>query len=103
MKIVRDGAEIELTSAELYAAYLEQQHIFDVKDVSVELESVADALNSISGDSEAGCAAGKLLRNPKALDEIADAKRVRMTKYGTPWLTATSDAVYEAIDKMLNN
>ena len=33
MTITRDGKEIELTSRELYDAYFEQQHLFDLEEV----------------------------------------------------------------------
>ncbi len=98
MKIVRDGLEIEMTPEELYAAYLEQQHSFDVGDVVKELQSVADEPDTY--DASEVQAAEKLLQDRKALDEIADAKRARMTRYGTPWLTAVGDAVHEAIDRI---
>lgn len=33
MKIVREGKEIELTGSELFQAYLEQEHLFDIQNI----------------------------------------------------------------------
>lgn len=42
MKITRDGKEYELTQAELYTAFDEQQHLNDISDIDL---NVADYLS----------------------------------------------------------
>ncbi len=39
MTIKREGKEIELTSEELFNAYLEQEHLFDVQNIEDNMES----------------------------------------------------------------
>lgn len=39
MKIVREGKEIELTGSELFQAYLEQEHLFDIQNIEENMES----------------------------------------------------------------
>jgi len=38
MKIMREGKEYELTSDELFNAYLEQEHIFDIQNIENNME-----------------------------------------------------------------
>lgn len=39
MKIIRNGKEYELTGNELFNAYLEQEHLFDVQNIEENMES----------------------------------------------------------------
>lgn len=38
MVIVRDGKEIELTKDEIYSAYLEQESMFDLENIDLNME-----------------------------------------------------------------
>lgn len=39
MKIIRDNKEIELTENELFNAYEEQQHLFDIQNIEDNMKS----------------------------------------------------------------
>lgn len=45
MKIVREGVEIELTHEERFAAYREQQAVFDVENISENFSWIKDQIN----------------------------------------------------------
>ena len=94
MKIVRDGKKYELTSDELYEAYLEKEHEYDVEDVKSELELIID--NDM--DEEAYIEAAKrVYADENKLDDVAREKRRSIDKYGTEWSYAVSDAVKDAV------
>lgn len=38
MKIIREGKEIELTPDEIFQAYLEQEHLFDIQNIENNME-----------------------------------------------------------------
>ncbi len=42
MKIIRDGKEIELTKDELYRAYIEQQEMYDIDNIRMNMENYLD-------------------------------------------------------------
>jgi len=100
MKIVRDGKDYELTSEEVYAAYLEQEHIYDVDDVRSELELIIED----DMDEEAYIEAAKRIYNdPVKLDEVARAKRKCIDKYNMEWGYAVSESVKDAICEEMGN
>lgn len=43
MKIIRNGNEYELTSDELYRAYLEQEHLYDRENIELNMQARLDA------------------------------------------------------------
>lgn len=81
MKIIRNGVEIELTSGEVYSAFLEQQHEFDVVDIIDKIEDERDAY----GDS-----ADVMLAY---VDNIADDMRRNIDKYDMGWRDARDAAI----------
>lgn len=98
MVIKRNGEEIQLTEEELYAAYLEQQHIFDKANVINELETTVDR----------GCEEEKAAEAILASDEKISfiARQVRRChehdgcSYEYAVESCVSDAVADECDKL---
>ena len=100
MKIQREVngqmMEFELTSGELFAAYCEQEHQYDVSDIRDKLEGEMDR-----GEFEAeyGFPVELVLDNPDLLEEMADEKRRNQDKYDMDWEYARDDAIKSIIDE----
>ena len=94
MKIFRDGKEYELTPEELFEAYLEQEHIYDVDDVKSELELI---VVDDTDEEEYIDAAKRIYADEDKLDSVACSKRHKMDKHNMDWVCAVSEAVSEAI------
>ena len=92
MKIIRDGKEYELTHDELYMAYLEQEHEFDVNDVD---SFIYDYEYNMDGDGEKIFynKYGITVERAKAnIDRIAYEKRRNIDKYDMEWRDAVTEA-----------
>ena len=94
MKILRDGKEYELTSDELFAAYLEQEHIYDLDDVKSELELIIE--DDIDEELYVE-AAKRIYSDENMLHNVAYSKRRNMDRYNMEWSYAVSEAVKDAV------
>lgn len=98
MTITRDVPEgtktltIELTSNELSQAYYEQEHIFDVADVRLEIEDG-------HLDTDAGYTPELV---EKYIDEIASRKRKYIDDYGMDWRDAVQEAIKDVLDENMD-
>lgn len=98
MVIVRDNKKICLTPQELEAAYYEQQLLFDIEDVKVELEGfVYDDV----AEEEYVAAAKHILETPTLLRSCAMKKRCIENEYtdcaDPSWVVASIRAIQEVI------
>lgn len=82
MKIVRDGQEYELTSSELYDAYIEQEEIFDRQNIENNIENYLD-----EDEYE------KLKDNHDFIEEAARQLRRNQDKYDMAYEYALDDAI----------
>ena len=82
-------AEIELTSHELYQAYIEQEHIFDKNDVENYFED-----EDPDFETEYGCSRAEAMEK---LDEIAYEMRRNIDKYDMNWYDAREAAIAEKL------
>lgn len=97
MTIVRDNKQIDLTPQEREAAYYEQQLLFDIEDVKMELESFVD---DDVAEEEFVAAAKHILETPALLRACALKKRNIENEYTdcadpswvSCWMAATSSA-----------
>lgn len=96
MIIVRDGVNIELTSQEVFSAYEEQEHIFDVQDVSDELHSIVSA---DVDEEEYVAAAKRILESQELLNSCAYDHRRNIDKYDMDWYSSKELAVKDAVCK----
>lgn len=98
MVIVRDNKQIDLTPQELEAAYYEQQFLFDIEDVKVELESFVD--DDVE-EEEYVAAARRILETPALLRSCAMKKRAIENEYtdcaDPSWVVASIRAIREVI------
>lgn len=98
MVIVRNEHEIELTPEELEAAYYEQQHLFDIEDVKMELESFVD--DDVE-EEEFVAAARRILETPALLRNCAMQKRAIENEYtdcaDPSWVVASVRAIREVL------
>lgn len=96
MKISRvinwEAVEIELTHDEIFMAYCEQEHKFDVDDVDTELDKYeGDGADGASAFlEEYGITVEQARRN---IHRIAYEKRRNMDKYDMDWWYALMDAI----------
>lgn len=82
MKIARDGKEYELTSDELFKAYLEQQNLFDKQNVEENLGSYLNAEEYKS-----------LKDNQAFIEEAAIELRRNLNKYDMEYKSAMIQAI----------
>lgn len=84
MKIERNGIEYELTAQELYAAYCEQQHLNDVSDIELNLDThlSEDEIKDIENSSD-------------FFSEAAYALRKNLDDFGLSFEYAVSTAIEE--------
>lgn len=98
MKISREIGgvvhEIELTDRELYAAYEEQEHIFDREDVREVFDNMTDK-DVLDTYGITASEASSLI------EAMAYEKRRQIDKYGTEWFEARDDAIREIIDRYM--
>lgn len=92
VKIIRYGKEIELLDGELIEAYAEQEHNYDVEDITRELDW-RDGFE----DSE-NAYVKQILNDAELISKIAFAKRRRMNCY----YMGSSAAVEESIDEAIH-
>lgn len=84
--------EIELTYSELWDAYCEKEHDFDIEDVNIFLD------NLIALDREDHDILVYFSHNPEALSEIAYDKR-KYQDNGCDFENATYSAIEDAVDE----
>lgn len=83
---------IELTADELYQAYLEQEHKFDVMDIEDILDQLTDEECLDMYDVEKSVLIDYV-------DEIAEKKRRNMDKYDLSWETARDEAIADCASR----
>lgn len=104
MKIKREingqVMEFELTSEELYSAYLEKEHEYDCQDIQDELESYNfnDETRKDFFDIY-GIPLEKVLSNDELTDDLAYEKRHNQDHYGMNWDSARDDAFKDILSK----
>lgn len=89
MTIKRNGKEIRLTRAELYEAYFEQQHIFDVEDVAEILSEYENNDDEEIFEKEYGMTIEDVWDN---MDAVANLKR-SFVDGGLNWRDAVEHAL----------
>lgn len=90
MKIIRNGKEFELTKDELFQAYYEQQELFDVENIEMNLDTYLD-------EDEY-----ELLKNNKEfIEEAAYQLRRNQDKYNMDYDYALEDAITETSARYL--
>lgn len=87
MKITRDGKEYELTKEELWQAFCEQQHLNDISDIDLNLDSY------LSEDD-----VDKVEDNKEFFDEAAYALRSNLDELNMSFDYAISKAIEYAYD-----
>lgn len=100
MKIQREVngqvMEFELTSEELFAAFEEQEHLFDIQDVKNKFESELDP-NEF--EETHGFPMDLVMGNQDLLEEMAWESRHNQDKHGMEWEYARDDAIKDIIEK----
>ncbi len=91
MIIVRDGIAIELTKEELFDAYLEQQTLFDMRDIELNMKSY---LNEDEYEI--------LQNNEDFIENTADELRKNRDEYDMDFETAIETAFEEVKSRYLN-
>ncbi len=94
MKIKRFGITIKLNKDELYEAYLEQQHIFDMENIVNELETMV-----MSGSLATEKAIENILDDGEKISNIARWVRYSHEHDGMSYESAIEERVASAIDK----
>lgn len=85
-RIIRGSeVEIELTSDELFRAYSEQEHKFDIDDILEELETGGEDTDNYNDIPIAWL--------KEKFSEIAFLKRRNIDKYGLEWSEAVKQAI----------
>lgn len=84
--------EIELTKAELYEAYLEQQHYYDKLDVA----SIAEENSDKWLDDQYGTTREVFM---SLVDDMANEMRRNIDKYDLDWQSARERAVQDVLDE----
>lgn len=102
MKIQREingqVVEIELTSDELYSAYLEKEHEYDRQDIQDELESYNFNDETCKDFFDIyGIPLDKVFGNDELISEIAYEKRHNQDHYGMEWTYARDDALKDVL------
>lgn len=92
VKIIRDGKEIELTSDELYQAYEEKQHLYDMMDIEFEL----DVYDDDELVEQYGMTREQL---NKLVSEMAYRMRKYIDKYDMDFEDARVDAIKDIADE----
>lgn len=90
MKIIRDGIEIELTSDELFNAYLEQESLFDIENIE---NNMAYYLNEEEYE--------KLKDNRDFIESAAYELRHNQDKHNMDFEFAIRDAFQDTKEKYL--
>lgn len=90
----------ELTSDEVYSAYLEQEHIYDRQDVMDEIDNYnySDQRRA-DFEKEYGVPFEKVYGNDELIDNIAFESRHNQDKYGQEWTAARDDALKDVLDE----
>lgn len=86
--------DIELTDEELFEAYLEKEHMFDIQDVTDMLNGMSDFdINEYYG----------VTREEAVLliDEIANEMRRDIDKYDMSWQNARDEAIETVLRRAL--
>lgn len=91
MKIIREGKEIELTSTELFDAYVEQEHLFDIQNI------INNMVNNLSEDEYE-----KLKDNRDFIEYAADELRRNQDKYDMDFEYALPEAIRKVKGDFLN-
>lgn len=91
MIIVRDGIAIELTKEELFDAYLEQQTLYDMRDIELNMKSY---LNEDEYEI--------LQNNEDFIENTADELRKNRDRYDMDFETAIETAFEEVKSRYLN-
>ncbi len=85
------GLVIELTSEEVYKAYLEKEHEFDTQDVIDMLEYMEDEIFAKHSKTKEQCM--------EMVDRMAYEKRRNVDKYDMEWECAVLDAISSVLNE----
>ncbi len=92
MKIIREGKEIELTSEELFNAYMEQVNVFDIQNIEENMENYLE-------ESEYDL----LKNNNRFIEDTANELRRNQDKYDMDYENAIREAFHKTKLKYLEN
>ena len=94
MKIIRDGREYELTRQEMWDAFEEQQHKYDIDDVESVIHDTYDADDFFEtfGITQEQAEAN--------IDRIAYRKRKYQDEYDNHWDEAAKEAIEYYADEI---